>query len=377
MKRPEDIIQLIYESACTGNYHNMLHDLCVPLDSNKAFITLVDKVNQQVPLYQLSVGDREPNMRSDLEWMANKHSTTMESDPLYLPCLAQSEGAVFDDKMLIESERLVKSDYFNEVYVPVDTRYVLGVNLINDLNFYGVLAFNRSSVQESFNKSNFELIENLIPHLKRALQIQLQLGEQKKITQCYQALMNQSSYALALLNEAGNVLFLNIKFEILVRQFPLLQSFNGKIYSSHAMLNCRLQTELRDAVRLLSLSPSLSCPKTIVSPPLGQYPGMTIEISPFISKESGSNPIPFKGILVAVKMNEASNTKRAQKVYHLSKAETRLVSGLMEGLPLVDIAEKQHVSISTMRSHLKSVLKKTETHSQAQLVLAISKLSVF
>ncbi|EGQ7684394.1 helix-turn-helix transcriptional regulator [Vibrio parahaemolyticus] len=376
MYDPDDFIHMIYESACQGDFRNMLHEMTAPLDSNKAFISLVDKTNHQMPLYQMSVGAHEPNMKYDLEWLVTKHSSSIESDPLYWPCQRQREGRVFDSS-LIEDKKLVMNDYFNEVYVPADARHVLGVNLINNSRYYGMLAFNRSNDQQAYDKSNFEFLEGWVPHLKRALLLQLQFGAHKKSVQHCQAILNQSSYALVLLNQKGNTVYLNAKFEALCQRFPLIQCCNGKLYSSHLKLNSQLQLALRNAVKILTLSSISSTPKTIFVPPFKQYPALIIEVSPFISNDPPNFSTPFKGILVAIKTTETSNAKRAQQIYHLSQAETRLVSALMKGFSLSDIAEQQYVAISTVRSHLKSVLKKTETHSQTQLVLLIGQLSGF
>ncbi len=376
MVKKDDMIQLIYESACNGNFENMLHELASHLESNKGFISLVDKVNQQVPLYQLAAGERVPNMHSDLEWMIAKHSTTMESDPLYLPCSTQDEGRIFDDR-LVDAKRLVNSDYFNEVYVPVDTRYVVGVNLINNPNFYGVLVFNRSKNQVAYNQKDYDKIEHWKPHLRRALMIQLQLGEKNHRLKCCQSMLNQSSYALALLNQFGCVEIFNTKFEALCRQPTILQCINGKLHSNYSKLNDQLQFAIREAIKVLCSASTFTCPKTIITPTFGQFPEIAIEISPFISSESDSNFTPFKGILVAVKTTKGSNVERAEQVYNLTRAEKRLVQGLMKGFSLSEITENQNVAISTVRSHLKSVLKKTQTHSQTELIILINKLSIY
>lgn len=376
MDNPDSLIHLIYESACSGDFQVILTKLCTPLNSNKSLIALFNKVHQHAPLYQLAVGERKPNVKLDLSWLVNKHASTIELDPLYLPSTRQREGVIFDDR-LVDSERLLNSDYFNEVYAPADTRYVLGVNLINNSSLSGFLAFNRGNAQNPFSKHDFELVERWIPHLRRALLIQLQLGEHKQSADFYQSIMHQSSYALALLNLSGQVVFMNTKFEVLLSGFNVLQCVHGRIFSSNTSLNSKLQSALRDAMTVLSVSGTLTCPKTIVTPYLEQLPGLNIEISPFISHESESSPVPFKGIIVAAKISQQTNAERAQHMFLLSPAETRLVADLLEGLSLVDIADKNYVSISTIRSHLKSVLKKTQTHSQTQLVLLVSQLSVF
>jgi DNA-binding CsgD family transcriptional regulator len=55
-------------------------------------------------------------------------------------------------------------------------------------------------------------------------------------------------------------------------------------------------------------------------------------------------------------------------LYDFTPAEMRLVSALLRGEDLIAIANANFVSVATLRSQLKSVFAKTNTHRQAQLV---------
>ncbi len=54
--------------------------------------------------------------------------------------------------------------------------------------------------------------------------------------------------------------------------------------------------------------------------------------------------------------------------YDMTSREARLVIGLVQGATLQELAESFNVSRHTLRAQLKSVTKKTATHSQAELV---------
>ena len=54
--------------------------------------------------------------------------------------------------------------------------------------------------------------------------------------------------------------------------------------------------------------------------------------------------------------------------YGLTPAEARLVSGLVQGKRLREIASEVGVSMNTIRTQLKSVFRKTDTHRQVDLV---------
>jgi len=57
-----------------------------------------------------------------------------------------------------------------------------------------------------------------------------------------------------------------------------------------------------------------------------------------------------------------------RSIYGLTNAEGRLVEALLTGLTLESFAEQSHISVNTVRTHLKSVYRKTETNRQPELI---------
>jgi DNA-binding CsgD family transcriptional regulator len=62
--------------------------------------------------------------------------------------------------------------------------------------------------------------------------------------------------------------------------------------------------------------------------------------------------------------------------FSLTPAETRLALALANGATLTEFAEKQHVTVGTVRIQLKSIMAKTATHRQADLVALLARLSL-
>jgi pimeloyl-ACP methyl ester carboxylesterase/DNA-binding CsgD family transcriptional regulator len=60
-----------------------------------------------------------------------------------------------------------------------------------------------------------------------------------------------------------------------------------------------------------------------------------------------------------------------QEAFGLTLAEVEIVRGVTLGLPLRDIAEARGRSVETVRTQVRSVLSKTETHSQSELVRVV------
>ncbi|MFZ1468828.1 MAG: LuxR C-terminal-related transcriptional regulator [Paracoccaceae bacterium] len=60
-----------------------------------------------------------------------------------------------------------------------------------------------------------------------------------------------------------------------------------------------------------------------------------------------------------------------QEAFGLTPAEVDIVRGITLGLPVKDIAEARGRSTDTVRTQLRSILSKTETHSQSELVRVV------
>ncbi len=60
-----------------------------------------------------------------------------------------------------------------------------------------------------------------------------------------------------------------------------------------------------------------------------------------------------------------------QEAFGLTLAEVAIVQGITLGLPLKDIAEGRGRSVETVRTQVRSILAKTETHSQSELVRVV------
>ena len=67
---------------------------------------------------------------------------------------------------------------------------------------------------------------------------------------------------------------------------------------------------------------------------------------------------------------------RLSSLFRLSSAELDLATGLLEGRTLSEIAVRRGVAVNTLRVQLRSVLKKTGTSRQAELVALLARLPI-
>ncbi|MGZ5234400.1 MAG: helix-turn-helix transcriptional regulator [Burkholderiales bacterium] len=71
--------------------------------------------------------------------------------------------------------------------------------------------------------------------------------------------------------------------------------------------------------------------------------------------------------------SRARRRSTLRELFGLTRTEAAITAALVEGYGLEQIAARFHVGLGTVRSHLKTILSKTGTHRQAQLVALVSR----
>jgi DNA-binding CsgD family transcriptional regulator len=67
-------------------------------------------------------------------------------------------------------------------------------------------------------------------------------------------------------------------------------------------------------------------------------------------------------------LQESSLASRLSRRFGLTSAQANLAVALAHGMPLKEIAERQRVKISTLRSHVKALCAKMGCERQAEIV---------
>jgi DNA-binding CsgD family transcriptional regulator len=110
---------------------------------------------------------------------------------------------------------------------------------------------------------------------------------------------------------------------------------------------------------------------------LARLEGRPLIIHARACREPSGGMEPGGALVVILDPDEeqAPSLDMVRQVFGLTCAEARLAISLVRGLELKEIAMVHGVAEATMRSHLKSVLAKTGTHRQSQLVPLVARLA--
>ncbi len=281
----------------------------------------------------------------------------------------------------VSTEKLVKSEFFNDFWRPWGLRHNIGVTPLTDENRLVVTSFYRSPRMGPFNDEERRLFEALTPHLKRSMQIHRQVSHLDVAAATVGDALDRLPTGVLLLDAQGRLLTINRAAEAIVSARDGLLLKHGclaAVRPSESRLLTRLIDQAARAAQGNALHPGGIM---TISRPSQRRP-LEVFVTPLRPGENGGLfPVDSKGSAIAVFISDPELQMEIpgdtlQRLYGLTPAEARLAAKLGSGISVQEAADQLGVTKETARGQLKQVYAKTDTHRQAELVrLILSGLS--
>jgi len=217
------------------------------------------------------------------------------------------------------------------------------------------------------SKSEIKLINKLAPHFNRAL----------NINRSYQSLKDKADVALSLLdripigivftNQQGNVITLNSFASTLINSGKLLVIKNNFIQTTNHDTNKQLQAMISNVHAYTDKEINEQC-YVLKFPKSNNDDSLSVLVTPHIIPNLLVNQ-EKRVVLFVVSDNSKFkiNEKALASIFGLSVTEAIIAKHIASGKTLIEYCESHGVTQHTVRSQLKSVFNKTNTHSQSEL----------
>lgn len=226
-----------------------------------------------------------------------------------------------------------------------------------------------TSESQSFQTpERLKLMSGLVPHLQQALQVQKELATLAHSVVEVAGALDVIRHGVTIVTRDQLVVELNSAAEKIFRAEDGLCIRSGRIAATSMHTEQELRRAVQNALvgegspvrggRLFScVRPSGRRPYVVhvlpshrpdTDAPLGAPMALVLIIDP------ADNPEPRAALL--------------RRLYRLTKAETEVVMRMMNGSDLKQISEELSVSLTTVRTHLRHVFDKTDTHRQSELI---------
>lgn len=290
-------------------------------------------------------------------------------NPWLNACLGRNSGSVVTSQMLLPDRVIVKTEYYNDFLRKMKVRHLLGAIIFHENHRLSHISVLRPTRRGAFGDPEVTLLNNLTPHLQRALQLHTRImalrGEKDAIEEALDRvpvgilLLDRSGKAL-LVNRAASEMFAS-KDGLTLRPEGLAAATSGETTALR-----RLVTE---AAATANGSGTGSGGVMAVSRPSLRRP-FSVFVAPLTARKSAFAEVrPAVAVFVTDPERKLETDDGVLRcLYGFTPAESRVAVKLMQGESVEEAAGELDVSLNTARTHVKRLFEKTDTHRHRELL---------
>ncbi|MDB5761548.1 MAG: helix-turn-helix transcriptional regulator [Herminiimonas sp.] len=265
-----------------------------------------------------------------------------------------------------DPELFSKTRFYREWVVPQGVAYAAGAVVLQEGAWLTQLILQRAPHHAPFTREEMERLNQLVPHLQRAIQMRQRFAELQFDQNFLAGGLDVLAMPTLLFDEYSRVAHHNRSAAALLSAGSGLRMDNGHLQTSDPALTRKLNLEIGNAIRA-SRGDASELDGVVLLPRTDHMPLMLM-IAPL--RMANRSPAQGAALLFAFdpETTPAITADLVRRLFALSEAEAELSIALCCGKTLDDVAGERGTSINTVKSQLKSIFGKTGTKRQADLV---------
>ena len=279
---------------------------------------------------------------------------------------------VLTDEHALAKPELMRSEYYGDFMRPYGMHSLLMAGLAVEGTRFASLSFMRPRRRDQFGSAEMALLARLQPHLIGAFELGLKFRHLRRMGDGAAEFLDRSPDAVFLVDGAGRVFHLNRAAEVLVAENRGLAIRAGILCA----MAPRESGALRDAISAAGDREAELHSGSVLSLLRPGARALPVMISPMRSDRFAIfSPEPL--VLVCASDPDSGAqipADRLKQLFGLTRAEAKIAIELSMGHDAKTIAERQSLSIHTVRVHIARILAKTETSRQADLVRLLARV---
>lgn len=323
------------------------------------------------PLSQLMVAQRNRTLlkstfSKDLDAdIGPTEALYQDINPRVLATPYMQKGKSTRDKDFITHDRIHKDQTYQELILPAGLGHFSGVPVIHTAHMTAGIALHRRMSEDPFNDEEARLHEAASAACAPVLELAslIEINSVRSTVDLF-----GKGKSVAILDYVSRVLDQNDLFEHFLKSVSARVDRGRKLILRSQFEQSKLDRALGTHVGIVGGAFALRS-KTVSEKWLCRLfpkPAFT-----FAGPETGH------AILVCEQIDRplVLDLKLVQEIFGLTLTEGKIANFVFQGKTARDIAAARDVSIETVRSHIKSILQKTETNRQAELVAKLARFT--
>ena len=351
------IIDAIYRGACDPKELDQAIEL-IARYFDCAGATL-GEMDQATPEAQIMVGVRNIDHAFFADYGPYAHL-----DPAPFAFSALTTGTVTTTDHMFTAEFLRKNVFLHEFLRPHGVDGTLGGILLSAGGRFAMVGIHHGTNREPFGDDDLACLRRLTPHLTRALQIRRLFLQSESRRQTFEAIVNRNQTGMIGISGDGLTLFVNEAARVIAG------ASDGLSLNRAGRLIARDRTAAKHLAKLETDVARGGAGGIIqIQRPSGRPPYVVL-VSPLPSDENMA-PRLRVGALFAIhdpSRRIASAVQRIAHLLHVPLGAAKIVAAILQGVELKDYADREEISMNTVKFHLKTAFERTGSRSQADLV---------
>lgn len=269
----------------------------------------------------------------------------------------------------------LRTEIYGDFFRQVDIAHAMWATINHPrdgrTNFLGVY---RDRKQGRFSPRDLELLHFLLPHTKRAFRLHFQFADLRQKVDDLQFSLDHVDAGIVLIGSTGEVIAMNRYARMLFAEEDGLTIRADVLRAREVRVSDQLHSLITQALAT-SIGKGLS-PGGYLTVPRKDRSPLSILVTPARCAAVG---VPFEAVRAIVYVQDPERRVRpAQEIlrsaFRLTPAECRVTLLLGDGKSPREISHVLGVSSNTLKSHLASIYRKTNTSRQSQLVRLLMRL---
>lgn len=290
----------------------------------------------------------------------------------HTPFHGQPLNRAFSLDDLMDRATLQASEYYRDLLVPAATEYVLGLNVACSNGEICLLTVSRTREQGNFGPLEKELLESMAAHLSRALSLYVKFHDLRHERAVFSDALDHLGIGTIVLDKRGRLVCANRTADTILEESGALRIQGDRVRAANAADHAALAQLLEAALDAHRRRAFGECAIMKLALPGGER-FLHVLVRPSIEPSAIENSsAPAACLFVSVPgVGAMPSSDVIRQLFGFTRAEGTVVRLLLEGLVPKEIAHELDISLSTVRTHIKSIFTKAGVGRQSELVSSV------
>lgn len=289
-------------------------------------------------------------------------------------------GRALPGEALVPDRAFIRSEYYNDFASRYERRYMigglLGVEQVAPLGLY------RGSSHRPFENRDIQILQILLPHFQRALELRARLGQGQRANWMSQIALEALPIGIVIVDAGLRIRFVNQvgQAQIAAPGSALCSVRSGPFLEGDKYVRARSRRENADLHSLVEAAANGGSGGSMRAMDEGGLPWALL-VSPTPARLVADDAGPGLGRGLALIVFQPLHRKAIPPVdllcdvFGFSRAEAQVATALSGGVSAEGVAQRRGVSLVTVRGQIRSILGKSECENLRDFERAMAMLA--